>query len=93
VGSLVLSACAKATHQPAIFTREMSEYAFTPGTLVLQVGQPVTINVINKGTLKHELMFGRSPNMDNDVPDGYEHNMFAETGVAPSITSQKMDTL
>lgn len=86
---LLLSACAQATPEPAAYTIEMTEYAFTPNTIEVQVGQKVTINLVNKGALEHEIMFGRDVRMTDNRPNGYQHDMFAESGVEPALTSMQ----
>lgn len=70
-----LSAC-KSGPPPAEFTFEMSEFAFTPNTFEVQVGQEVTFHLVNKGALTHEFMVGRNAMMVDGQPSGYEHNMF-----------------
>ena len=83
---LALTACARATPEPVTFTLEMTEYAFTPNALEARVGQPVTIEMINTGTLEHEIMFGRNVERENNRPHGYETDMFAAAGVEPQVT-------
>jgi plastocyanin len=63
----------------------MTEYAFTPSTIEAKVGQQVTLNLVNKGSLEHEIMFGRDVMMMNDHPSGYQHDMFEEAGVEPTV--------
>lgn len=85
VGLAVLTACAQATPEPVTYTIEMSEYAFTPGTIRAKVGQQVTINLVNKGALEHEIMFGQNVKMIGNQPDGYMQDMFLKAGIKPTI--------
>jgi uncharacterized cupredoxin-like copper-binding protein len=39
-------------------TIEMSEFAFTPKDITLEAGQPYILEVVNKGTVKHEFTAG-----------------------------------
>ncbi len=84
---LALNACAaKKTPEPVTYTIELTEFAFTPNTLDLKVGQQVTLILVNKGALKHEIMFGREVMMMNNRPSGYMQDMFEESGVEPQVT-------
>ena len=85
LGIMALSACAQKTPEPVTYTIEMTEYAFTPDTIEVKVGQQVTINLVNKGTLEHELMFGRDVMMMDNRPNGYQHDLFEEAGVEPEV--------
>lgn len=85
IGLLVLAACAQSTPEPATYTIEMSEYAFTPDTIEAKVGQQVTLNLVNKGALEHEIMFGRNVMMMDNHPSGYQEDMFEMTGVEPVV--------
>lgn len=87
VAALLLAACsgAAATPEPVTYTIEMSEYAFTPNTLEAQVGQQVTLNLVNKGQLEHEIMFGRDMMMMDNHPSGYQVDMFQQAGVEPEV--------
>lgn len=80
-----LSACAKKTPEPVTYTIDMTEYAFEPDTIEAQVGQQVTFNLVNKGALEHEIMFGRDVMMMNNRPSGYQHDMFQEAGIEPDV--------
>lgn len=85
--ALALSACgAKKTPEPVTYTIEMTEYAFSPNTLELKVGQQVTLVLVNKGALKHEIMFGRDVMMVNNRPSGYTEDMFKAGGVEPTVS-------
>ena len=85
-GIAFLSACARATPEPLKVTIEMTEYAFTPNSIEAKVGQNVTIELVNKGTLSHEIMFGREVRMVNNRPSGYVVDMFETAGVEPQVT-------
>ncbi|HSF83413.1 MAG TPA: cupredoxin domain-containing protein [Anaerolineales bacterium] len=81
----LLSACAQKTPEPVSITIDMTEYVFTPSTIEAKVGQQVTLNLVNKGALEHEIMFGRDVMMMNDRPSGYQHDMFEEAGIEPEV--------
>lgn len=83
--ALMLTACAQSTPEPVTYTIEMSEYAFTPDTIEVQAGQQVTLNLVNRGALEHEIMFGRNVMMMDNHPNGYQTDMFEETGVEPAV--------
>jgi plastocyanin len=84
---VVLSGCGgKQTPEPVTYTIEMSEYAFNPSTIEVQVGQQVTFEMVNKGALEHEIMFGREVVTMNGHPSGYQQDMFATAGVEPEVT-------
>ena len=85
----ILTACSSPTPEPVTYTVEMSEYAFTPGTLEAKVGQQVTINLVNKGALEHEIMFGQNVKMTDNHPDGYMLDMFLKAGLEPSINTME----
>ena len=61
----------KQTSEPVTYTIEMSKYAFSPNTIEAKVGQQVTLELVNNGTLEHEIMFGRYTMMMEDRPNGY----------------------
>ena len=89
--ALLLVACGGGGKpQPVSFTIEMSEYTFTPANLELKVGQEVTLKLVNKGQLQHEILFGRDVVMDNNRPAGYQVDMFATGGVEPVVTQSIM---
>lgn len=85
---LALTGCAQATPEPVTFTMEMSEYAFSPATIEVQVGQTVTIEMINTGTLEHEIMFGRTVKRTNNRPNGFEQDAFETARVEPQLEEQ-----
>ncbi len=89
VAILILSACtsAKAEPEPVEFTIKMHEYAFTPSSIEVEVGQLVTLNLVNEGTLEHEIMFGRQVKYENNRPNGYSVDMFMNGGVHPEINT------
>jgi uncharacterized cupredoxin-like copper-binding protein len=81
----LLAACSQKTPELVSYTIEMTEYAFSPSTIEATVGQQVTMILVNKGTLEHEIMIGRDVMMKNSRPSGYQHDMFTETGVEPTV--------
>ena len=85
LGGLTLVACSSKPPDPVTFTIDMSEYAFSPEQLEVKVGQQVTLILVNKGQLPHEIMFGRDVLMVDNRPNGYEHDMFEEAGVEPMV--------
>ncbi len=87
--SILLVACAKQTPEPVTYTIEMSEYAFTPNTIEAKVGQQVTLELVNKGTLEHEIMFGRDVMMMDNRPDGFQTEMFQMANVEPQVMMQE----
>lgn len=88
--SLALVGCASPTPEPVTITIDMTEYAFTPDKLEFKVGQQVTLNLKNSGLLAHEIMFGRNVMMMDNHPNGYQHDMFEESGVEPVVTGMNM---
>ena len=79
LAGLTLAACSNSP-PPAEFTIEMTEFAFTPDTIEVQVGQKVVLHLTNEGALAHELMIGQNVMMMEGAPDGFEHNMFEKQG-------------
>jgi plastocyanin len=87
VAALLLTACgAKATPEPLEVTITMTEYAYDPAELQFQVGQEVTLNLVNKGTLVHEIMFGRDMMLMDGKPSGYSVDMFETAGIEPHVS-------
>jgi len=86
ITSILLAACAQQTPEPVTYTIEMSEYAFSPDTIEAKVGQQVTLELVNKGTLTHEIMFGRDMMMMENRPDGYQSDIFQRANVEPQVT-------
>ena len=90
--SVFLAACSKQMPEPITYIIEMSEFAFTPNTIEAKIGQRVTIELINKGTLEHEIMFGRDVMMVNNRPDNFKIDMFGMALVEPQVMQdQKSD--
>ena len=87
---MALAACASKSPQPVTYTIEMTEYAFTPQAIEVQVGQQVTLNLVNKGALEHEIMFGRDVMMTDNRPSGYQTDMFQAAGVEPMVAGGSM---
>jgi uncharacterized cupredoxin-like copper-binding protein len=85
---LALTACSGGQPQvkPVTIDVDMTEYAFNPASLELEVGQQVTLNLTNSGQLPHEIMFGRDVMMMNNRPAGYQMDMFEAGGVEPQIS-------
>ena len=86
IASILLAACTKQTPEPVAYTIRMSEFAFSPDTIEVKVGQQVTLELENNGALEHELMFGRDVKMMNNRPDGYQSDMFQMANVEPQVT-------
>jgi plastocyanin len=85
---LALAACGgsePAPPEPVSFTIEMTEYAYDPSELTVSVGQEVTLNLINKGQLEHEIMIGRDMVTENGIPNGYAVDFFEFAGVEPHV--------
>lgn len=86
LASLFLAACAQTPPpDPVTITIEMSEYAFSPSVIELQVGQEVTLILENNGQLEHELMIGREVHRDAGVPNGYNADFWHVGGVMPTL--------
>jgi uncharacterized cupredoxin-like copper-binding protein len=84
---LVLAACGSpaAPLTPVSYTIDMTEFAFNPSSLNLQVGQQVTLELTNSGQLVHEIMFGRDVMRMNNRPSGYQQDLFETGGVEPEV--------
>ncbi len=95
---IILSGCTSSSSEPASsaptvslkvapleVTIEMSEYAFNPAEIEAEVGQEVTLTLVNVGTLEHELMIGNDVEMPDGVPSGYETDMFRTGGIIPTV--------
>jgi plastocyanin len=92
IAGVLLVSCAGATPPPPVtITLEMSEYAYNPDTIEVKVGQQVTIEMVNNGALVHELMIGRDVVMTDGRPNGFEHDLFAEAGVEPTLVGGMME--
>lgn len=86
-----LAACgSSATPEPIGVTIVMSEYAFTPDDIELQVGQEVTFTLVNVGQLEHELMIGRDMMTMEGVPNGFMLDFFENAGVEPVVSMMEM---
>jgi uncharacterized cupredoxin-like copper-binding protein len=89
--AMLLVACGGGgASEPVSYTIDMAEYTFTPSTLDLKVGQEVTLTLVNKGNLQHEIMFGREVVKTNNRPAGYQEDMFAAGNVHPEVTQSAM---
>jgi plastocyanin len=82
LAALLLSACASAP-SAVEFTVEMTEFAYSPETIEVSVGQEVTLHIENHGALAHELMIGRDVVEHDGQPANYGHNMFE--GAEPMV--------
>jgi len=71
--------------EPVSFTIEMTEYAFAPNELTVAVGQEVTLTLVNKGQLEHEIMIGRDVVMADGRPNGFTVDLFEFAGVEPEV--------
>lgn len=89
---LWLAACggAKPEGRTVSQTIELSEYAFKPSELDLRVGDVVTLKLVNKGQLDHEIMFGRGVMEENGRPSGFHTDMFNAAGVEPKVIGGEM---
>jgi plastocyanin len=91
VFAIALTACAGQTSpsdrpvESVKYAIEMSEFAFSPNTIEVEVGQEVTFELINRGALEHELMIGRDVKITADQPDGYQHEMFTSLNLEPVV--------
>lgn len=82
--ALAIAGCSS-TPEPLEVTVIMSEFAFEPADLELQVGQEVTINFINNGVQEHEFMVGMHVNDHDGFPNGFEEDFFEAAGVEPVV--------
>jgi len=88
---LTLAACGKATPEPVAISIEMTEYAFTPNQIEVKVGQEVTLTLINRGTLDHELMIGREVMTEQNRPSGYMTDFFAAAKIEPQVIGGEVE--
>ena len=88
---LTLSACSTQKAEPVSFTIDMSEYAYNPDTIQVQVGQEVTFEMSNRGVLAHELMIGNQVKMVDNRPSGYQEDFFEVVGVEPKVTGGELE--
>ena len=82
---VVLLAACSASNKAAEYRLELTEYAFTPASLNLKVGQTAAITLVNNGQLTHEVMFGRDVKKVNNRPTGYQTDVFALAGAVPKV--------
>jgi uncharacterized cupredoxin-like copper-binding protein len=80
-----LTACGSSA-QTVEIRIDLTEFAYTPSTLELTVGQEVTLTLINVGALEHELMIGRELMKMDGLADGYMVDFFEFAGVEPVVT-------
>ncbi len=84
--ALVLAGCSSLSSPKEVeYTIEMTEFAYNPDTIELKVGQQVTLHLVNKGVLEHEVMFGREVQSKDGHPNGYHVDLFEAAGVEPVI--------
>lgn len=84
--SIVLAACSSGSApKPLELTIELSEFAFSPENLEFQVGQEVTLHLVNVGALGHEIVFGQEVAMSDGQPSGYQTDMFDVAHVEPEV--------
>ncbi|MFU8772755.1 MAG: hypothetical protein ACNA8H_10095 [Anaerolineales bacterium] len=85
--SVLVSACSSSLPplEPVSFRIEMSEFAFSPDTIEVRVGQEATFELINVGLIEHEIMIGRNVMMDHNRPSGYMVDMFESANVEPMV--------
>ncbi len=79
LAAVLLAACqtASAKSDTVDLTIEMSEFAYSPDTIELKVGQEVTLRVVNVGALEHELMIGREVvTTDSGAPRMFREDFF-----------------
>ena len=88
---VVLSACSSQKAEPVSITIDMSEYAYSPETIQVKVGQEVTLEMLNNGVLAHELMIGNQVKMTENRPSGYEQDFFEVAGVEPVVTGGEVE--
>lgn len=83
----LLAGCSSSTPEPVSIDIHMTEYAYQPNAISVKVGQPVTLNLINDGTLTHEIMFGRDVVTTDNRPTGFKTDMFEASGIEPTVTT------
>ncbi len=81
--ALVVVACgggsASEPDENGNITIELSEFSFSPSNIKVNVGDVVTIKLVNTGDKEHEFMIGRQVDTDEGFPDGFHENFFADT--------------
>ena len=91
--ALFAAACSSQPAEPVSYRIDMSEYAFSPAEIEVQVGQQVTLELVNNGTLVHELMIGREVMMMDNRPSGYTEDLFESAGVEPEIMTMDSEAV
>lgn len=86
LAGMLLTACQSKTPEAVKFTIHMKEYSFTPSDIQVKVGQQVTLELVNDGTLAHELMIGKDVRMVDNHPAGFVTDLFKAAGVEPTIS-------
>jgi plastocyanin len=82
---LIAAGCSSTPPPPLDVTIEMSEYAFSPTDITAQVGQKVTLTLVNVGVLDHELMIGKNVEVHDGQPNGYEVDLFRTADITPMV--------
>lgn len=52
--------------------------------IVLEAGVPYVVSFVNVGSMEHEVLIGQGLLVEDDIPDGYETNLFE--GVVLDVT-------
>lgn len=52
--------------------------------IVLEAGVPYVLSFVNVGSMEHEVLIGQGLLVEDDIPDGYETNLFE--GVVLDVT-------
>jgi uncharacterized cupredoxin-like copper-binding protein len=88
LAAIFLAACGGRAPQgePVTVHIEMTEYAFSPASITLEVGQQATFELANTGQLQHELLIGREVLEEDNRPAGYRTDLFESAGVTPEVT-------
>jgi len=81
--ALALAACggtaptpnAAAPKEPLAITTSMTEFAFEPAEISVSVGQPVKLELVNKGTLLHDFSSMDAKVEVMPMQEGAEHDM------------------
>lgn len=88
---LLVAACSgsapapSAQLEPVSFTLEMTEYAFSPERIEVRVGQEVSLELVNRGDISHELMIGQQVARTNNRPSGFHVDFFEAAHVEPML--------
>ena len=86
ITGIILTGCEQQTPDPVSYSIKMTEFTFNPKSLEAEVGQQVTLELVNDGSLEHEIMFGRDPLMKDGKPNGFQTDFFTSSGVQPKVT-------